>query len=410
MRCVECGLFAPSWRLERCLDRLSFFWPRRWLDPHYALSAGLGEEQWGASELRASTVPPRSAMSGGRTGTRSARAKPCSDCASSCPIFREQAIEPIAGTHERSATKVFRAGLSTPGHPSTAQWDDVSCWHVRDVTRPRPERRPLRVQRTYQRAAYGAVNAVSLYVERGRETFDAVHVEAAARVARLARENGVERLIHVSGIGADPASSAPYIAARGRGEIAVQQAFPCAILIRPAVMFGPDDAFLTTVVRLLQILPVYPIFGRGETKLQPVYVEDVAEGIARVLADAGGSAASYEFAGARVYTYKELVRTVADRIKGSPKACAATIFAMANSRLGGRVPARFSSYPQSGGAHAARQYRFRGLPRLIEPGHRTDGNRNARICIHGLGLKDAIRGRLSAAPSPADRAAGAYQA
>jgi uncharacterized protein YbjT (DUF2867 family) len=91
--------------------------------------------------------------------------------------------------------------------------------------------------------AYGAVNAVSLYVERGREPFDAVHVEAAARVARLARESGVERLIHVSGIGADPASSAPYIAARGRGEIAVQQAFPCAILIRPAVMFGPMMPF-----------------------------------------------------------------------------------------------------------------------------------------------------------------------
>jgi uncharacterized protein YbjT (DUF2867 family) len=167
--------------------------------------------------------------------------------------------------------------------------------------------------------AYGAVNAVSLYVERGRETFDAVHVEAAARVARLARENGVERLIHVSGIGADPASSAPYIAARGRGEISVQQAFPGAILIRPAVMFGPDDAFLTTVVRLLRILPVYPIFGRGETKLQPVYVEDVAEGIARVLAGAGGSVAFYEFAGARVYTYRELIRTVADRIRARPR-------------------------------------------------------------------------------------------
>jgi uncharacterized protein YbjT (DUF2867 family) len=167
--------------------------------------------------------------------------------------------------------------------------------------------------------AYGAVNAVSLYVERGRETFDAVHVEAAARVARLARENGVERLIHVSGIGADPASSAPYIAARGRGEIAVQQAFPCATLIRPAVMFGPDDSFLTTVVRLLRILPVYPMFGRGETKLQPVHVEDVAEGIARVLAVAGGSAASYEFAGARVYTYEELVRIVADRINARPR-------------------------------------------------------------------------------------------
>jgi uncharacterized protein YbjT (DUF2867 family) len=168
-------------------------------------------------------------------------------------------------------------------------------------------------------SAYVAVNAVSLYVQRGRATFDDVHVEAAARVARLARASGVERLIHVSGIGADPASSAPYIASRGRGELAVRQGFPGAIVIRPAVMFGPGDAFLTTIARLLRILPVYPMFGRGETKLQPVYVEDVAEGIARVSAGAGGSAASYEFGGARVYTYKALVRTVAGRIKVRPR-------------------------------------------------------------------------------------------
>ena len=167
--------------------------------------------------------------------------------------------------------------------------------------------------------AYGAVNAVSLYVERGCVTFDAVHVEGAARVARLARESGVERLIHVSGIGSDPASSAPYIAARGRGEIAVQQAFPGAILIRPAVMCGPDDAFLTTVVQLLRYLPVYPMFGLGETKLQPVDVEDVAEGIARVLSGAGAAVAPYEFTGPRVYTYKELVTRVADLIKARPR-------------------------------------------------------------------------------------------
>jgi NADH dehydrogenase len=129
----------------------------------------------------------------------------------------------------------------------------------------------------------------------------------------------VERLIHVSGIGADPASSSPYIASRGKGEIAVRDSFPGAILIRPAVMFGPDDAFLTTIARMLRILPVYPMFGRGETKLQPVYVEDVAEGIAQVLSGAGESAASYEFAGARVYTYKELVLTVADRIGARPR-------------------------------------------------------------------------------------------
>ena len=160
--------------------------------------------------------------------------------------------------------------------------------------------------------AYGAVNAVSLYVERGRNTFEAVHVEAAARIARLTREAGVERLAHISGIGADPASSSSYIRARGRGEEAVQREFPNAILIRPAVMFGPDDAFLTTLVKLVRLLPVYPMFGRGRTKLQPAYVEDVAEATTRLMEAAGAPVGRcYELGGPRVYSYEELVRTVA---------------------------------------------------------------------------------------------------
>ena len=107
--------------------------------------------------------------------------------------------------------------------------------------------------------AYGAVNAVSLYVEHGRETFRAVHVEAAARVARVAREARVEHLVHVSGIGSDPESSSPYIRARGEGEQAVQRAFANSTLIRPSVMFGPDDAFLTTLVKMVRFLPVCPL-------------------------------------------------------------------------------------------------------------------------------------------------------
>ena len=163
--------------------------------------------------------------------------------------------------------------------------------------------------------AYGAVNAVSLYVEHGRDTFPAVHVEAAARIARRARAAGVERLVHVSGIGADAASASPYIKARGRGELAVREAFPDATLVRPAVMFGADDAFLTILVRLVRTLPLYPLFGRGETKLQPVHVDDVAEAIARVLdGPAGAASACYEFGGPRVYTYQELLHAIADVI------------------------------------------------------------------------------------------------
>jgi NADH dehydrogenase len=99
--------------------------------------------------------------------------------------------------------------------------------------------------------AYGVVNAVSLYVEQGWETFHSVHVESAQRVAAQAQRAGVKRLVHVSGIGADPRSHSLYIRKRGEGELAVRVAFADAILIRPAVMFGPDDAFLTTILKLL---------------------------------------------------------------------------------------------------------------------------------------------------------------
>src|SRR5271167_3834193 len=84
----------------------------------------------------------------------------------------------------------------------------------------------------------GVVNAVSLYAESGSQTFHSVHVEAATRVARLAREAGVGRFIHVSGIGADAESASPYIRSRGKGEKAVREAFPTTTLIRPSIMFG----------------------------------------------------------------------------------------------------------------------------------------------------------------------------
>jgi uncharacterized protein YbjT (DUF2867 family) len=159
--------------------------------------------------------------------------------------------------------------------------------------------------------AYGVVNAVSLYVEHGQETFHSVHVESAKRVAAQAHRSGVERLAHVSGIGSDAASPSLYIRKRGEGELAVRAAVADATLIRPAVMFGPNDVFLTTILKLLRRLPIYPMFGRGLTRLQPVYVEDVAEAIARALQSTETHAITYECAGPRVYSYEEFLRVVA---------------------------------------------------------------------------------------------------
>ena len=159
--------------------------------------------------------------------------------------------------------------------------------------------------------AYAVVNAVSLYIEQGRETFHSVHVESAQRLAAQARKAEVKRFVHVSGIGANATSPSLYIRKRGEGELAVRAAFADSTLVRPAVMFGPDDAFLTTIVKVLSRLPSYPMFGRGLTKLQPAYVEDVAEAIVRALQRTNIHAATFEFGGPRVYSYEELLRTVA---------------------------------------------------------------------------------------------------
>ena len=168
----------------------------------------------------------------------------------------------------------------------------------------------MRDQTSVAAAIAGAdaiVNTVSAYVEKSGVTFEAVHVQGAETVAREAVAAGVARLVLVSGIGADPESSSPYIRARGRGEKVVQQTFPEATIVRPGALFGPGDALFGTLADLVRLLPVLPLIGGGRTRLQPVFVEDVAEAVANILTDPGTIGQTYELAGPGVYTLRELV-------------------------------------------------------------------------------------------------------
>ena len=172
-------------------------------------------------------------------------------------------------------------------------------------------RADVRDQASVAAAIAGAdavVNAVSAYVEKGGLTFETVHVQGAEMVAREAGRLGVARLVLVSGIGADPQSRSLYIRSRGRGELAVQQAFQDATIVRPSAMFGPGDALFGTLADLTRLLPVLPLIGGGRTRLQPVYVEDVAEAVTRILADPKTVGRTYELAGPEVYTLRDLVR------------------------------------------------------------------------------------------------------
>lgn len=164
-----------------------------------------------------------------------------------------------------------------------------------------------------RRAVHGAfaiVNAVSLYVEKRGLTFAGVHVDGARTVARCAREAGAERIVHVSGLGSDPRSPSAYVRARARGEEAVREAFPDAVVLRPSVMFGRDDSFLSAI-EMATRFPVVPLFGRGDTRLQPVYVADVATAAATVIADPQTPPRELELGGAETLTYREIVAAVA---------------------------------------------------------------------------------------------------
>ncbi len=159
------------------------------------------------------------------------------------------------------------------------------------------------------RGASAVINLVGILYETGRQRFTDVHVEGAATVARAATEAGVERLVQVSAIGADPDSASLYARTKAAGEVRVRDAFPSATLVRPSLLFGPDDGFFNLFAGLARLSPVLPLIGGGTTRFQPVYVADAAAGIVALL-DQAGAGKTYEFGGPTVYTFRELMELV----------------------------------------------------------------------------------------------------
>jgi uncharacterized protein YbjT (DUF2867 family) len=154
------------------------------------------------------------------------------------------------------------------------------------------------------------VNAVGLYVERGEATFQAVHVDGAQEIARAAREAGIGCFVHISGIGADVNSESSYVRYRALGELAVREAYPEATILRPSALFGRGDSLFRSLAAITRISPVFPLFGNGSTRLQPVFVGDVAEAAVKAIGPPSTRGKVYELGGPRVYRYRELVELV----------------------------------------------------------------------------------------------------
>jgi uncharacterized protein YbjT (DUF2867 family) len=156
-----------------------------------------------------------------------------------------------------------------------------------------------------------AVNLVGILTESGAQTFDAVQGKGAETVAKAASAAGA-RMVHVSAIGADEKSESRYARAKAAGEAAVLSALPSATILRPSVLFGPEDQFTNRFAALAKVSPVLPLIGGGETKLQPAYVGDVATAVADAVDGKTKAGATYELGGPEVLTMREIMKIILD--------------------------------------------------------------------------------------------------
>ena len=168
----------------------------------------------------------------------------------------------------------------------------------------------LRFKNSVERAVAGSdavVNLAGVLFEEGRQTFRALHTVSAATVAEAARDQGITNMVYLSSIGAGPEAASEYAQSKGEGEIAVKEIRPSADIVRPSIIFGPDDSFFNRFAAMTPFMPALPLIGGGETKLQPVYAGDIADAIVKVL-DNRTSGDVYELGGPRVYSFKELMQ------------------------------------------------------------------------------------------------------
>jgi NADH dehydrogenase len=160
--------------------------------------------------------------------------------------------------------------------------------------------------------ADGVVNLVGILQSSGRQTFEAVQAKGAGSVARAAKDAGARALVHVSAIGASRSSRSAYARSKAEGEDLVRDAFPNATILRPSIIFGPEDEFFNRFAAMAQFAPVMPLIGGGKTRFQPVYVGDVAEAVVAGLDGRARPGVPYELGGPSVYTFRELLDLIAE--------------------------------------------------------------------------------------------------
>ncbi len=158
------------------------------------------------------------------------------------------------------------------------------------------------------RGADYAVNLVGVLQSFGRQSFRALHVDAARTIAKAVAEHGLKRLIHFSAIGAAKNSKSTYAKSKAQGEDAARAAMPGTTILRPSIVFGPEDGFFNRFAAMARLSPVLPLIGGGKTRFQPVFVGDVAAAVCACLADPSTEGKLYELGGPDIYSFRELMQ------------------------------------------------------------------------------------------------------
>lgn len=170
----------------------------------------------------------------------------------------------------------------------------------------------VRDRASVERALDGAqacVNLVAVLYEHGRQRFDALHVEGARTIAECAAARGIDRFVQVSAIGADVNAASKYARTKAQGEVAVREVIPSATIVRPSIVFGPEDGFFNRFGQMAALSPVLPMIG-AETKFQPVFVGDLGAAIAAAAVEPAAAGQTYEIGGPTTYSFRELMEIV----------------------------------------------------------------------------------------------------
>ena len=207
-----------------------------------------------------------------------------------------------AGWRVRVATRRPNEHLNVRTYGTPGQVEPVLC-NIRDAAS----------LRAAIRGAEAVVNCVGILAESGKNSFDTVQAEGAGLAARIAAEEGVARFVQVSAIGADAGSDSAYARTKAAGEAAVLAAIPGAVILRPSIIFGPEDQFFNRFAGMARLGPVLPIAG-GATRFQPVWVDDVAQAAAKAaLGQVPGG--TYELGGPEVLTFRQLMERMLAEIR-----------------------------------------------------------------------------------------------